>query len=97
MARHELDLIKSSIVIVSALNAEQYTGSRNLLVKKIARWVYDWQIQHNCLLEVIYVNIKDNISDAPSREIDTSDEICITLYFRILVENDFSLVFIIIC
>ena len=84
--------LQKRLVVVSALNAEQLKGSRNLFVNKIAKWVYDWQVQHNCLLQVIYVNTKDNLSDAPSRVLDISDEICITPWFRQRIETDFCLV-----
>ena len=67
-------------------------GSRNKFVNQIAKWVYEWQLQHNCIVEIIYVNTKLNLSDEPSRTIDCSDEMKISDEFQSQIEEDFSLV-----
>ena len=67
-------------------------GSRNTFVNKIAKWVYEWQLQHNCIVEIIYVNTKLNLSDEASRTIDTSDEMKISDEFQMQIEKDFNLV-----
>ena len=67
-------------------------GSRNKFVNTIAKWVFEWQLQHNCIVEIIYVNTKENLSDAPSRALDHADEIKITSDFQLQIERDFKLV-----
>lgn len=74
------------------MQGPKFKGSRNKFVNEIAKWVYKWQVQHQCIVEIIYVNTKKNLSDAPSRELDVADEIKITTQFQLKVEKDFQLV-----
>ena len=62
---------------LTVVHAYKNKGSRNLYVHKIIKWLWEWQQDHECLVTIIYVNTLDNLSDAPSREIDLEDEVCV--------------------
>ena len=74
------------------MNNSELKGSQNQFVNGIAKWVYKWQQEKQCIVEIVYVNTKDNLSDAPSRALDIADEIKISQKFQQKVEKDFSLV-----
>ena len=67
-------------------------GSRNQFVNGIAKWVYRWQQEKQCIVEIVYVNTKKNLSDAPSRALDLADETKISQSFQKQIELDFNLV-----
>ena len=89
---HRVRLHVDNQVVVHAMSHKKLKGSRNQKVNEIAKWVYAWQKEKACLVEIIYVNTKENLSDAPSRFIDQADEICISDTFHQQVEAEFGLV-----
>ena len=77
------------------------------LISEVLRFLLQWQRDHKCLLEIVYVNtkvinnpfclrktfyFKNNLADKPSREI-YHDEPAVSNTFLRMVEKDLNLRF----
>ena len=66
-------------------------GCRAQYLNDIIKYLFDWQIRHFVRLEMVYVNTKVNLADAPSRDIDMDNELCVTPHLLSLIEKRFRI------
>ena len=60
------------------VNAIQNHKGKSTVINDILKRLIEWQLFHNCRLEIQYVPSKKNLADGPSRHLHYDDEICIT-------------------
>ena len=85
---------------------KNYTGCRNVTVSRVVKRLVSWERNHNCRIDVIYVNTLQNWADEPRffpsiliygvffhnfSRIVPSDEVSVHRRFIARVENDFDL------
>ena len=72
-------------------------GCKNQKMNEIIRFLFEWQLRHHVRIEIEYVSTHDNLADAPSREIDIDDELCVTPMLLRTIELRFRLTFTLDC
>ena len=75
---------------------QQY-GCRAQYLNDIVKYLFDWQVKHRIRLEMVYVNTKVNLADAPSRDLDIPNELCITPALFSVIEKRFHITFTLDC
>lgn len=62
------------MVVVSAYR--NHRGKNPMIIDMLKR-LMEWQLEHNCRIDIVYVPSKVNKADGPSRFFDYADEICV--------------------
>jgi len=76
------------MTVVEAM--ENRKGCRNLGVNAILKRLVKWEEDHDCRIDIVYVNTKENYADDPSRKVPF-DELRIHSDFFDLVEKQLKL------
>ena len=65
-------------------------GCRSQFLNDIVKFLFDWQIKNCIRIEIVYIKTDVNAADAPSREINIDNEMCITPQFFHQIEQWFQ-------
>ena len=62
------------MVVVSAYR--NHRGKNPKIIDMLKR-LMEWQLKHNCRIDIVYVPSKVNKADGPSRFFDYAEEVCV--------------------
>ena len=59
------------------INSFKNHRGKSAVINDVVKRLIEWQIFHNCRIEIEYVPSKKNDADGPSRHLHYDDEVCV--------------------